>query len=145
MEANCGYVTLNLTATEYAFGGLPTEVPAGGVIVNLANIGEQVHEFALLRVNDDVEITLEELLALPEEESDQYVTFVNAAFAFPEAVGHTVVNLTPGRYVAICFLPVGATPEVMSQMSGPDSSTPPGVELGPPHFMEGMVQEFTVS
>jgi len=145
MEANCGFVTLNLTASEYAFGGLPTELPAGGTIINLANIGEEVHEVAVMRINDDTELTLEELLALPEEEGEQYVTFLNVAFAFPDEVGHTVVNLEPGRYVAICFLPEGATPEVMSQMSGPDSSTPPGVVLGPPHFTHGMVQEFTVS
>ena len=31
----------------------------------------------------------------------------------------------------------------MAQMEGPESSTPP--EAGPPHFMEGMVQEFTVA
>ena len=50
---------------------------------------------------------------------------------------------TPGRYFAVCFLPQGATPELMAQMEGPESSLPPGA--GPPHFMAGMVQEFTVA
>ena len=145
MEGNCGFVTLNLTASEYAFGGMPTELPAGGTIVNLANIGEEVHEIVIVRINDDVTLTIDELLALPEEETETMTTFVNIAFAFPDTVGHTVVNLEPGRYVAVCFLPEGATPEVISQMSGPDSSTPPGVTLGPPHAFHGMVQEFTVS
>jgi hypothetical protein len=30
-------------------------------------------------------------------------------------------------------------------MEGPESSTPPGAELGPPHFTVGMVQEITVA
>lgn len=42
----------------------------------------------------------------------------------------------PGRYVAVCFIPVGTTPE-----------TPPEdfENLGPPHALQGMVAEFEVS
>lgn len=143
--ASCSWATLDVTLSEYAFGGLPEELPAGVTVVNALNTGEQVHEILVLRINDDVTMTVDELLALPEDEAMQHVSFVGVGFAFPGDVGHAFLDLTPGRYVAVCFLPDGATPEVMSQMSGPDSSTPPGVELGPPHAFEGMVQEFTVS
>ena len=70
--------------------------------------------------------------------------------------------------MAVCFLPQGATPEMMEEMmaeggpegsvpegsapegSAPDGSAPadgsaPGGEEPPPHFALGMVQEFTVA
>ena len=45
------------------------------------------------------------------------VTFVGGMFGiFPGTSQSTVLDLTPGRYVAICFFPQGATPEVFEQM-----------------------------
>lgn len=151
---SCGWATLDVTLSEYAFGGLPEEVPAGMTVVNALNTGEEVHEILVLRINDDVTMTVEELLALPEEEAMQYTTFTGVGFAFPGAVGHAFLDLTPGRYVALCFLPVGATPEIVMQLpQGPPdpatlASAPPEVVAvmeAHQHFMEGMVQEFTVS
>ena len=144
MRANCGYAELNITASEYTFGGLPPDVAAGPTIVSMANTGEEVHEIVIFRINDDVTLTAEELFALPEEEAEGMAMVAGAAFSFPGDVGHTVIDLTPGRYAAACFLPEGALPEVMEQMEGPGSSTTPGVELGPPHFTLGMLHEFTV-
>lgn len=145
MRGNCGYAELNLVASDYEFGGLSPEVTAGPTIISMENIGEEVHEIALFRFNDDVTMTAEELLALPEEEAFANVTPAGFAFVFPGAVGNTVVDFTAGRYVALCFLPEGALPEVMAQMEGPESTTPPGVELGPPHFTLGMLHEFQVA
>lgn len=144
LRGNCGYAEADVSAQEYTYVGLPAELPAGPIILQLDNIGEQVHELILMRINDDVTLSLDELLALPEEESNTMVTPAAFLFAFPGVAFDTAVDLTPGRYVALCFLPEGATPEVMAQMEGPESSTPPGVELGPPHFTLGMVQEITV-
>lgn len=154
LKANCGYPELNVSLSEYAFGGVPPELSAGPHIVSAANIGEEVHEFLVMRINDDVTLSVEELLALPEEEAQTMTTFAGIAFAFPGEVGYTVLDLTPGRYVALCFLPEGATPEVISQLpeGPPDSaalaSAPPevvAVMQAAPHFTHGMVQEFTVS
>ena len=64
-------------------------------------------------------------------------------FGPPGEASYGVAELAPGRYIAVCYLPQGATPEVMAQMDGPDSSLPEGA--GPPHFMAGMVQEFNVA
>ncbi|MEJ7722307.1 MAG: hypothetical protein WKF58_18585 [Ilumatobacteraceae bacterium] len=58
----------------------------------------------------------------------------------PGETGHTVVDLTAGDYLAICFIPVGTTPEKMSEMEGQE-----GPPEGKPHFLEGMQLEFTVS
>ena len=97
----------------------------------------------MLKVNDGVTDTPIDLLSLPEEELMSKASIASVTFGPPGAESYGIAELTPGRYIAACFLPQGATPEVMAQMEGPESSTPPGV--GPPHFMEGMVQEFTVA
>ena len=151
MKANCGYAEVDAIASEYEFEGVPTEIPAGGTIFSLENAGDQVHEIAVMRINDDVTMSLDELLALPEEEAMSMVTTAAFAFAFPGTVSYGTADLTPGRYVALCFLPEGATPEAMSLLEeagvdGPEDSIPAdlGVELGPPHFTKGMVHEFTV-
>ncbi len=145
MRANCGFAELNLAASEYAFGGFPPELPAGPTIIALENIGEEVHEVVIMRINDDVTLSVDELLALPEEEAMTMTTEQAFAFAFPGTVGQTVTDFTPGRYVALCFLPQGATPEIISQMGGPEDTAPAGAELGPPHFTAGMIHEFTVA
>jgi hypothetical protein len=155
MKGNCGFAEIDVTASEYQFEGVPTEIPAGPAIISLENAGEQVHEFIVMRINDDVTLSVEELLALPEEESEAMVTPAAFAFSFPGDVAFTTTDLTPGRYVALCFLPEGATPEVLMQLEelgldGPEATLPAGetippeLQVGPPHFTKGMVHEFTV-
>ena len=50
----------------------------------------------------------------------------------PGEDGYAVVELEPGDYIALCFIPTGMTS---------DEGPPPE---GPPHAMQGMVAEFTV-
>lgn len=147
----CGFNTVDLVLSEYFFGGILPELPAGVTVFRAENIGEEVHELVLIRINDGVEETLEELLEMPEEESDALIGFAGIVFLFPGATGNLVADLTPGRYVAICFLPEGATPELIAQF--PDGPPPPDASLpaelaalmeAAPHFVHGMVQEFTV-
>ena len=148
----------------------------------------------MARINDDVTLSTDELLALPEEEVFTMITMVGGAFAAPGTTGNTVMDLTPGRYVAVCPIPQGMTPEIAAQIRGSgggsapagsaptarprrigredrrrralitrhggghqagdgtepagsapsQGSAPGGPEQGPPHFVLGMVQEFTV-
>ena len=107
------------------------------------NQGAEFHEVLLFKVNDGVTDTAIDLLSLPEEEMGSKMSFAGVTMGPPGEPSKSVANLTPGRYIAVCFLPQGATPEVMAQMDGPDSSLPEGA--GPPHFMAGMVQEFNVA
>lgn len=129
----CEWATVDVTASEYAFGGLPADLPAGVTSFELTNDGGEVHELLLLRKNDGVTQSAEELLALPEEEAMALATMVSdPAFAPPGADDYAVVDLEPGEYVAACFIPTG-----MTSTDGP----PPE---GPPHAVHGMVAEFTV-
>ena len=63
-----------------------------------------------------------------------------AAFAEPGGTGQDVFDLSAaGDYVVVCFIPVGSTPEAIAEAEAS------GVEVeGPPHFTQGMFQEFTV-
>ena len=111
-------------------------MPAGPTVVNFTNDGTELHEIILIRKNDDVTESFDELLALPEKQAMKKTTEAGAAFAFPGEEGQTVVDLAAGEYIALCFIPVGLTPEVAASGEEPQ---------GPPHFVEGMKVEFVVS
>ncbi|HEY8546133.1 MAG TPA: hypothetical protein VIL36_13835, partial [Acidimicrobiales bacterium] len=63
----CGWDTVDVTASNYAFDGLPAELPAGTTSFELTNDAAEVHELLLVRKNDGVTLTAEELLAMPQE------------------------------------------------------------------------------
>ena len=73
----------------------------------------------------------QELLALPEEEAMAKVDMVAAVFAPPGDESYSVADLEAGDYAMVCFIPTGASEE-----------NPEGT--GPPHFIQGMLAEFTV-
>ncbi len=70
MIANCGYPVIDVTAQEYAFVGIPEEIAAGPTIFNITNEGEQVHEMIVFRISDDVDLPVQEILQLPDEETE---------------------------------------------------------------------------
>jgi hypothetical protein len=130
----CGWTTHDVQTTEYAFADIPDELPAGPASFELTNEGNEVHELILMRKNDGVTDSAEELLALPQEQAMTKVTMLGSpAFALPGASDAKVVDLEPGDYVAACFIPMGMTS---------DDGPPP---QAPPHFTQGMVAEFTVT
>jgi hypothetical protein len=137
---------ITVTARDYLFEGLPTSVPAG-TSLTLTNAGTELHELIVVRKNDGVTQTWDELIALPEGESDQYVTFLGVLIADPGADGASpedgstsILLDTEGDYLAICFIPEGMT-SMAQAMASPD----PGASFGPPHFLLGMRQEFAVT
>ena len=149
MKDNCGYTELDVTAADYSFTGVPSEVDAGGVIVTMENTGTELHEIVLWRINDDTTESAEELLAIEDdEELLTKVTPSGAAFAFPGDTAFGTGDLEPGNYLAVCQIPEGLTPDVAEQFPGPEATAAPGStlpELGPPHHTLGMVAEFTVT
>jgi hypothetical protein len=93
----------------------------------LTNDGTEKHEMVLFKRNDGETRPIEDLLALPEDQVGQALTFAGATQSDPGKTTATITDLTPGKYAAVCFLPMG------------------GAEDGPPHFMQGMVTEFEVA
>ncbi|MGH9137147.1 MAG: hypothetical protein ACRD0G_08880 [Acidimicrobiales bacterium] len=130
----CGSATVDVTAADFRFEGVPEHVGAGPVTVRLTNEGNELHEFALFRRNDGVDQPVEELLQLPDDEVLQLVTPVGEpVFAAPGDEDSATYDLESGEYVAVCLIPVGTTSE--------DAEPTPDA---PPHAAEGMVAEFTV-
>jgi len=128
---SCDVGTLDVTAVDYGFEGMPATMATGYHIVNFTNTGNEQHEMFAFRFNDDTTESIDELFALPEEEAFAKITPVNAAFA-PAGASETVSwNLVePGRYAIFCAIPVGTIGEVEGE--------------GAPHFTEGMIEEFAV-
>lgn len=126
-HTDCGYEAVDVTAVNYEFQDVPESIPAGTVSFSLTNEGNEQHEMILFRRADGETRTVDELLALPEAEAEEALVFQSANVVEPGATGYANSELTPGGYVAVCFLPVG------------------GGEDGPPHFTEGMIAEFEVA
>ncbi len=96
-----------------------TWLPAGRYGFAMENIGVEEHEMVLFRRNDGVTGSFEELAELGDAMMEK-VTFTGVAFGGPDTTSYAAVDLEPGTYFLVCFVPVG------------------GGEDGAPHFMEGM-------
>jgi hypothetical protein len=120
--------TANLTVRllDYAFD-LPTTLPAGPLTIKVINDGPEAHEFNLLKlaegktVEDVTQFLSGEVSGPPPFAPVGGMNGLDAGVA-----GYAEVNLEPGKYVAICNIPS------------------PKAE-GHPHFMLGMIKEFTVN
>lgn len=120
---------LDVTGVDFSFEDLPSQVEAGRVALRFTNGTEagEAHELVLMRKSDGTTESLDELLQLPEEEAMTKLAPVGVAFSDePGGTATTLVDLEAGDYVAVCFIPTGG-------------------EDGPPHFMEGMAAELTVT
>ena len=129
MLAECGYEQVEATGVDYEYEGLPDTVPAGVVAVTFTNQGEELHEIGVARVNDDVTMPIEQVLAQPVEQVFSMVTLTGVTFAAPGESETTFLRMEPGRYGAACFVPQGTTHDTQGG--------------GPPHFSLGMFAEFT--
>lgn len=123
----CDLEQVEVTAVEYAFEGAPERLEAGRVSFALENAGVEDHEMVLFRRADGVTETFAELAELPEEDLGAKVSFAGVAFGGPGETTYAAVDLTPGTYFLVCFIPTG------------------GGEDGPPHFLEGMQHTLEVS
>jgi uncharacterized cupredoxin-like copper-binding protein len=133
---------ITVTAVDFAFEGVPAEVPSGSTMA-LTNAGQEVHEMVVVRKLPTTTQSFEELLQLPDDEVQNLVENVGFAFAEPGQTATDVVTAgEPGDYLMICFIPAGTTslPSI-----DPNASEPPDLGTGAPHFTLGMLQEFTVT
>ena len=136
-------------AIDYAFLDVPTSV-AAGTSFQLSNESDvEAHELVAVRLPDDDERTVAELVALPPEEFEPLMAGVRTVvIAAPGEDGVAVVGdgslAEPGRYALICVIPTGADPEEYLTKAA-TSDGPPDVAGGPPHIAEGMYAELTVT
>jgi plastocyanin len=152
--------TIAVRGVDYAFVGLPTSVPAGTTIT-FENDGTEIHEMAVVHILDESS-SLEELMAMPEEESASLAEFVGFVSAMPgDAATDQIVLDTPGRYIAACFLNQGMDPAAFEaagvDLTQVDENTDPStlppeaqalfesLQVNPTHMELGMLQEFTVT
>lgn len=130
------YVEITLDAHDYSFS-MPDSVAGGLVHVRFANSGTEDHHAQFIRLNDGVtdeqfDITLQTTLQSLATEGDVAFTRlfeVASAAGGPSVIGASrtmdlVMDLQPGRYVLICFIP-----------------SPDGI----PHVAKGMTRKVTVT
>ena len=145
---NCSFdAKVDVAAVDWAYGGIPLELPAGSVAFRVTNIGEEMHEMGILRKLDGVTQSWDEIIPIVAEsflnetdEAEQYVEWVGHAWV-PTSENSAVayVDLVPGEYAAFCMLPIGTNQDMSEQDM--EALTGPGYEA---HWQHGMVQEFTV-
>lgn len=103
-EAAEGSQVIPVTAVDFAFEGVPAEVPAGKVAFELTNTGEAAHEFVVFKLGEGVD--LDALLASDEEATDDQAKDVGGTFAPPgEGGAFANTELDPGTYAVVCFIP----------------------------------------
>jgi plastocyanin len=88
---------------------VPTSVPAGTTFT-FTNQGTEAHEMVVVRKNEGVTQTFQELLTLPDQEAFQLVAVVGATVAPPGEQAEAPVTVQDeGGYLMICFIPQGTT------------------------------------
>lgn len=142
--------TVEITAVDYAFDGVPETVSAGTELTLTNASDEELHEMVVFRVDDDQDMSMDEIIQMAAEESDgpppEWLTFSGVAVAMPGEDGFApegpVVLDEPGRYLLLCFIPTGADPAAFEEAMA--SGEEPPADAGPPHVAEGMAAELTV-
>jgi hypothetical protein len=124
---HCDLQAVDIKAVEYAFVDAPDTLKAGRVGFALENTGVEQHEMVLFKRADGTTDTLDQILELPEDEMMSKMTFTGVAFGDPGTTNYVAMDLDPGTYFLLCFIPQG------------------GGEDGPPHFMAGMKHTLEVS
>jgi hypothetical protein len=119
---------------EYSFVGLENPIPAGPHLWKFTNTGKQPHIMILFQ--GPAGITMNQVMTLlqsedatppadvPYQESDFNFSQPGLGVLSPGQTSWLALDLAPGTYIALCFVP--------------------DEETGAPHAVMGMVQVFTV-
>lgn len=149
VESTVEPAVLRIAASDYEYGGVPETVEAGTQI-QLENVSEiEAHELVAIRLPDDENRAVDELVRLPPAELGALFPLVETVvIAAPGEAGVVVEGNgaldEPGRYALICVIPTGADPAAYLAAAAEADGGPPEVAGGPPHIVQGMFAELTV-
>jgi len=146
--------TVTIGVRDYAFDGVPPTIAAGTPIAITNTSATEAHELTAFRLPDGETRDLRELQALPPEELGALLPGAPALalVAKPGADGELVLGDgsldEPGRYLLVCFVPMGAKPDevvaAMKQAAADPAAGPPQIAGGPPHLTAGMIAQIEV-
>lgn len=141
---------VTVTGFDYGYRGLPESVPAGTTLVFENESSMEVHELVAIRLPDDEERPVAELVQLPPDEFAAFFPGVATVLIAPPGENGFAVEGTgeltePGRYAIICVIPTGADPDEYLTAAAESEGGPPDVDGGPPHVASGMFAELTVT
>lgn len=111
----------------FAFA-IPAGLTSGTQLWELTNPSDQVHHMIIIRLHEGK--TLADVMAFMEAGEEGEPPGDEVAHVSPVSPGQTVFpefDLEAGEYIAACFIPDHG-----------------GEEMGPPHAMLGMMQQFSV-
>lgn len=142
--------TLELTAVDYAYDGVPGEVSAGTQLALVGAPDAEPHEAVVFRLADDETRSAQEILAEGGPDAPPPGEFAGVLIAPPGgapgfAPEGPVVLDQPGRYLLVCFIPVGTTPDAFAALAEGGGTAADLPATGPPHFTQGMAAELTVA
>jgi hypothetical protein len=94
-----------VTATEYAFDGLPATMAAGPQTISFTNRGKEPHELFIYRNTEG--LSVDELFALGPVGIEDHVQVGGKAMVGPGQAADPPlqVDLAPGDWEVICFMP----------------------------------------
>lgn len=140
---------LTVEMEDFHYGELPDEVPAGTRIDGVNKSESELHEFVAFRLPDDETRSPEDIVASPDVgellggSEPATVVIVPPGGDAITVVGDGTLS-DPGRYLILCAIPTGAdVDEYLTAAATSDG--PPQVDGGPPHFVNGMVADLTVT
>ncbi len=139
-----------ITAFDYGYSGVQ-KTYAPGTVLHMTNTSRtEVHEMVVFRLPDNETRSATALMALPREQLEAVFAGPPTAVivAPPTLDGFPVVGdgsvTKPGRYIAFCSIPTGANPSEYMAAAAAAKGGEVKVAGGPPHFVKGMVTEFSV-
>ena len=144
-----------VTAVDFAYEDLPDNVPAGTRLTLANSAPSELHELVAFLLPDDETRPTSELMSLsPEEMGALFAGEPATVLLTPPggdasdqiaAVGDGTLSET-GRYLVLCGIPTGVSPDVYLAAAAESGGGPPEIEGGgPPHLVHGMWAELTVT
>lgn len=140
-----------VAAVDYAFERLPGLLAVGDKVTLVNQSAVELHQLAAFRLPDGETRTASTILQLsPGEQARILAAGPTMLLLAPPSGQPQIAALgdgafaTPGRYVVLCNIPLGADPAAYLEAARA-TGTPPAVPGGAPHFTRGMFGEVNVA